>query len=63
MKADIFWLLTKPKEGLRLKAFLEFGSPARTRTTDPMINSHLLYQLSYRGMQVFRAGILGQPKS
>ena len=51
------------EKGLRLKAYLEFGSPARTRTTDPMINSHLLYQLSYRGMQVFRAGILGQPKS
>ncbi len=26
-----------------------FGSPARTRTTDPVINSHLLYRLSYRG--------------
>ena len=25
------------------------GSPSRTRTYDPMINSHLLYQLSYRG--------------
>ena len=26
------------------------GSPARTRTTDPMVNSHLLYRLSYWGM-------------
>ena len=26
------------------------GSPGRTRTSDPMINSHLLYQLSYRGI-------------
>ena len=25
------------------------GSPGRARTSDPMINSHLLYQLSYRG--------------
>jgi hypothetical protein len=25
------------------------GSPARTRTTDPVINSHLLYRLSYWG--------------
>ena len=25
------------------------GSPSWTRTSDPMINSHLLYQLSYRG--------------
>ena len=28
---------------------LENGSPGRARTADPMINSHLLYQLSYRG--------------
>ncbi len=27
-----------------------FGSPARTRTTDKVINSHLLYQLSYWGI-------------
>ena len=26
------------------------GSPARTRTTDPLVNSQLLYQLSYRGI-------------
>ena len=26
------------------------GSATRTRTWDPMINSHLLYQLSYRGI-------------
>ena len=25
------------------------GSPGRTRTADPVINSHLLYRLSYRG--------------
>ena len=25
------------------------GSASRTRTYDPVINSHLLYQLSYRG--------------
>ena len=25
------------------------GSPDRTRTSDPVINSHLLYQLSYWG--------------
>ncbi len=25
------------------------GSLSRTRTCDPMINSHLLYQLSYQG--------------
>ena len=27
----------------------DIGSSNRTRTCDPMINSHLLYQLSYRG--------------
>jgi hypothetical protein len=26
------------------------GSPGRTRTADKVVNSHLLYQLSYRGM-------------
>ena len=25
------------------------GSADRTRTCDPVVNSHLLYQLSYRG--------------
>ena len=41
-------------EKSRLKSstgFLEFGSPGRARTSDPMINSHLLYQLSYRGRE------------
>jgi hypothetical protein len=33
-------------EGLCVK----FGSATRTRTWDPMINSHLLYRLSYRGI-------------
>jgi hypothetical protein len=31
------------------KGFLISGSPSRTRTSDPVVNSHLLYQLSYRG--------------
>ncbi len=29
----------------------ENGSPGRTRTADPVINSHLLYRLSYRGIR------------
>ena len=40
------------------------GSPTRTRTTDILINSQTLYQLSYRGSvghHQVRAGILGQP--
>ncbi len=27
------------------------SSPSRTRTCDPLINSQLLYQLSYRGIE------------
>ena len=27
------------------------GSPGRTRTSDPAVNSRLLYQLSYRGAE------------
>jgi hypothetical protein len=34
------------------------GSPGRTRTADPVINSHLLYRLSYRGI-VRRPRMLG----
>src|SRR5690606_24979800 len=39
---------------------LEFGSATRTRTWDPMINSHLLYRLSYRGtsISISPAGLL-----
>ena len=29
-----------------------FGSPGRARTADPVINSHLLYRLSYRGKDI-----------
>ena len=31
-------------------AGLQIGSPSRTRTSDPVVNSHLLYQLSYWGI-------------
>ena len=27
-----------------------YGSPGRTRTADKVVNSHPLYQLSYRGI-------------
>ena len=30
----------------------ETGSPGRTRTSDPAVNSRLLYQLSYRGSSI-----------
>ncbi len=35
--------------GLLSTALDIHGSPARTRTADPMVNSHLLCQLSYWG--------------
>ena len=38
-----------------------FGSSGRTRTADKVVNSHPLYQLSYRGTQlmtVFAAYLL-----
>ncbi len=42
-----------PDEGTlrkqRKKAILRNGSPGRTRTSDPAVNSRLLYRLSYRG--------------
>lgn len=37
------------KSRLNVQPAFEIGSPGRARTSDPMINSHLLYQLSYRG--------------
>ena len=33
----------------KVKANRKVGSPGRTRTADPVVNSHLLYRLSYRG--------------
>ena len=38
--------------------FLKIGSPGRTRTSDMVVNSHPLYQLSYRG--IFLAGYSNQ---
>ncbi len=32
------------------RKLLNIGSPGRTRTADKVVNSHLLYQLSYRGI-------------
>ena len=45
---------SKAKKSLHLCRLLSIplsGSTTWTRTRDPMINSHLLYQLSYRGMR------------
>ena len=44
---------------------LKNGSPGRTRTADKVINSHLLYRLSYRGNAAIYNARLGlvQPHS
>ena len=43
--------------GVRSKLFflmiVEVYSPGRARTADPMVNSHLLYRLSYRGIRLY----------
>jgi hypothetical protein len=41
----------KQKKACIAAGFSLSGSTTWTRTRDPMINSHLLYQLSYRGMR------------
>ena len=38
-------------QGRAARADFGIGSPGRARTADPVINSHLLYQLSYRGIE------------
>ncbi len=40
----------RKKRTFSRRPFPEFGSPTRTRTTDILINSQTLYQLSYRGI-------------
>ncbi len=45
---------TEPSE-CRVLPMVSNGSPGRTRTADKVVNSHLLYQLSYRGI----AGFIG----
>ena len=42
----------KRKSPRHMPRAFEFGSATWTRTRDPMINSHLLYRLSYRGTTV-----------
>ncbi len=39
----------KKKPCRRTCRAFSIGSPSRTRTSDPVVNSHLLYRLSYRG--------------
>ena len=42
---------SKAKKSLHRCRLSLSGSTTWTRTRDPMINSHLLYQLSYRGIR------------
>ena len=41
------FMVCQKKALFRFPLLTRIGSPARTRTTDPMVNSHLLYRLSY----------------
>jgi hypothetical protein len=45
---------TKMADSTGESAILIAGSPGRTRTSDRVVNSHLLYRLSYRGKFQFR---------
>ncbi len=45
------WWAQSKKKACISAGFSLSGSTTWTRTRDPMINSHLLYQLSYRGMR------------
>ena len=46
--------IAKQKKPLRERktAFLKTGSPGGTRTPDQLVNSQLLYRLSYRGNEI-----------
>ncbi len=45
---------------MRSDPCLKIGSPGRTRTSDRVVNSHLLYQLSYRGSVLGTAGYVAK---
>ena len=44
-------LINRHKKTSVFTEVFEFGSLRRARTTDPVINSHLLYRLSYQGKE------------
>ena len=45
------------KKPPRRSACVFNGAPARTRTVDPVIKSHLLYQLSYEHLYRYNIGV------
>jgi hypothetical protein len=55
-KSDVLLAALDNKTAARTMKFLQpirIGSPARTRTTDMVVNSHPLYRLSYWGMIIY----------
>src|SRR3546814_640969 len=62
-QSSALFLPTKKPLNLSIQGLdlLLSGSTTWTRTRDPVINSHLLYQLSYRGMT--RMLLIGKEKS
>lgn len=40
-----------PIFSMKRSGLVFFGSSSKTRTCDKVVNSHLLYQLSYRGLK------------
>ena len=52
------WYLNKIKGQAILAQPFDFnGSAGRTRTCDKVVNSHLLYQLSYVGTKIKNGGL------
>ncbi len=52
--------MTKKKgSGGCTETLVNTGSPDMTRTCDPLVNSQLLYRLSYRGMRRFEKSETG----
>ena len=51
MAATVTVALEWPQSGCDRPKPFEFGSPGRIRTSDPAVNSRLLYLLSYRGAE------------
>ncbi len=56
---------SKMADPIKKSAIVVYGSPARTRTTDMVVNSHPLYRLSYWGRDQFfiTAAVFCQPEN
>ena len=50
------WQKKSPLQDYLQRACVIFGSSGRTRTCDHSVNSRTLYQLSYRGTNIFVIG-------